>query len=172
MVILDLILIVFLGIFVLYGFYLGLIRMILSLISAILSIIISLNIYLYLSDFLSFLTFISDSWIKIISFIIVLSVVNYFLNIIFKIIGKVLRLISSLPVISFFNRSFGGLLGLIQGLFILGVIIYVSSRYAFSSDFLTSVITDSELAPILVGAVDWVTPLIPDALRMLETTII
>lgn len=172
MVILDIILIVFLGIFVVYGFYLGLVRMILGLISAILSIIIALNIYLYLSNILSFLNFIPDAWIKIVSFIIILSVINYFLNIVFKIIGKVLHLISSLPVISFVNRSLGGFLGLIQGLLVLGVVIYVTSRYAFASDFLTALMVDSDLAPILVKGVNWVTPLVPNTLRILESVII
>jgi uncharacterized membrane protein required for colicin V production len=165
MVFLDLVLVIFLGVFIIYGFYLGLIRMVLGLISAILAIIVSLNIYLYVSSFLSFVSFISDTWIKIISFILVLSITSYLLNIIFKVIGKILRLISSLPVISFVNRIAGGFLGLIQGLFILGIIIYVSSHYALSNEFLKSLMIESDLAPILVKGRFLVGPMVPDALK-------
>lgn len=172
MPIFDLILLGLLGIFIIYGFYLGLVRMILSLVSSILAIIISLNVYLYLSEILSFVNFISETWIKIISFVIVLIIVNYLLGIVFKFIGKILHLISSLPVISFVNRALGGFLGLIQGLFLLGIIIYVSSRYAPMNDFLSSIMVGSDLAPILMKGVNWVSPLVPDALQFLESVII
>ncbi|MDD3711041.1 MAG: CvpA family protein [Patescibacteria group bacterium] len=172
MPIFDLVLLGLLGIFIIYGFYLGLVRMILNLVSTILAIIISLNIYLYLSEILSFINFISEIWIKITSFVIVLIIVNYLLGIVFKFIGKILHLISSLPVISFMNRSLGGLLGLIQGLFLLGIIIYVSSRYAPMNDFLSSIMVGSDLAPILMRGVNWASPLVPDALKFLESVII
>lgn len=168
----DLVLVVILGIFILYGFYLGLVRMVLSLISAILSIIISLNIYLYFSKFLSFIDFLPDAWVNIISFLLVLSVVNYLLNIVFRLIGKVLKLVSSLPVISFVNRIMGGVFGLVQGVFILGIIVYVSSRYVVSNIFLNSWMTNSELAPIFMGGINWISPLVPEALKMLQSVIV
>lgn len=167
----DLILLIFLGCFALYGFYLGLVRMILNIISSILSIIIAVNLYLDFYNIFPFIGFKSESMGKTLSFIIVLVIVNFLLSLVFNIIAKVLKIITSLPVISFINRIFGGVLGLIQGFFILGVIVFVASRYAITNNFLNSLITGSDFAPFLLKIINWITPFIPTALKMLESAI-
>ncbi len=172
MLILDLILIIFLGLFILYGFYLGATRMILSLFSAILSIIIAINIFLDVYNWISFVGFGSESLGKTITFILVLIIVHYLLNIVFKIIAKVLKIITSLPVISFINRFLGGALGLVKGLFILGIIIFVMSSYALSNELLSSLVINSDIAPVLIQSVDWISPLVPSALETIESSVI
>jgi uncharacterized membrane protein required for colicin V production len=171
MPIFDLILIIFLGGFIFYGFYIGLVRMILNLGSSIISIIISVNIYLKIYEIIPFIGFGSESLGKTISFILVLIILNYALSFVFKFIAKILKIITSLPVISFVNRFMGGILGLIQGLFVLGVIIFVMSRYAITNDFLNNLVANSDVAPIFVGSINWITPLVPEALRLLESAI-
>jgi membrane protein required for colicin V production len=172
MPIFDLILIIFLGLFVLYGFYLGATRMILSLLSAILSIIIAINIFLDVYSWISFIGFGSDSLGKTITFVLVLIIVHYLLSIVFKLIAKVLKIITSLPIISFINRFLGGALGLIKGLFILGIIIFVMSNYALSSDILSFLVIDSDIAPVLIESVNWVSPLVPSAIDTIESNVI
>jgi uncharacterized membrane protein required for colicin V production len=172
MPIFDVVLLVFLGAFLLYGFYIGLVKMTLNLISTILAIIIAINIYLYLYDFIPFIGFGSEAMGKIIAFILVLSIINYFLSFIFKIIAKILRIVTSLPIISFANRVLGSVLGLIQGVLVLGIIIYLMSRYALTSDFLNSAVSGSDFSPLLLQGVNWMSPLVPEALQSIESVII
>ena len=107
MPIFDLILVLFLGAFVFYGFYVGILRMILNLISSLLAIIISVNIYLQVYNLIPFIGFGSESLGKTLSFILVLAILAYLLGFVFKIIAKLLKIISSLPIISSFNRILG-----------------------------------------------------------------
>lgn len=171
MPIFDLVLIIFLGGFIFYGFYIGLVRMILNLGSSIISIIISVNIYLKVYELIPFIGFGSESLGKTISFILVLIILSYALSFAFKFAAKILKIITSLPIISFVNRFLGGILGLVQGLFVLGVIIFVMSRYAITNDFLNNLIVSSDVAPIFMGSINWITPLVPEALRLLDSAI-
>ncbi|MFA5644335.1 MAG: CvpA family protein [Patescibacteria group bacterium] len=172
MITLDLILMIFLGAFILYGFYMGFVKMILNLASTVVAIIISINLYLYFYDLVPFIGFGSESFGKMLSFLIVLIISNYLLSLVFQFIAKLLKIITSLPLVSFVNRLLGGGLGFLQGALILGVIIFMMSRYAITSALLNSLISKSDLAPIFVKAVSWLTPLIPEGLKMLESIIL
>ena len=167
----DLILVLFLGAFVFYGFYVGILRMILNLISSLLAIIISVNIYLQVYNLIPFIGFGSESLGKTLSFILVLAILAYLLGFVFKIIAKLLKIISSLPIISSFNRILGGILGFLQGLFILGMIIFVMSRYAITNEFLNNLVSNSDVAPVFMKSINWLSPLVPQALRLLDSVI-
>lgn len=169
MPILDLILLIFLGAFVLYGFYVGLVKMILKLIATITAIIITVNVYIPVYETFPFIGFGSENLGKIISFIVILAIVNYLLSLIFGFIAKLLKIITSLPVVSFVNRVLGGILGLLQGLFILGVIIFVSSPFVLNSDFFNPLIAESSLAPMFLKVNVWISPFIPKALEMIDS---
>jgi len=171
MPILDLILIVFLGGFALYGFYLGFVKMVLKLLASILSIIFAINSYLTFYQIFPSIGFGSESLGKFLSFIIVLTLINFVLSFLISIIAKVLKIITGLPFISFINRVMGSLLGFAQALFILGVVIFIMSRYAISNNLLNNLIIGSDLSPILLRSVNWLEPLFPSALRILESAI-
>jgi membrane protein required for colicin V production len=169
---LDLVLLIFLGAFILYGFYLGLVKMILHIISTVLSIIVSIKFYEQLYDLIPFIGFGSSAMGKVLSFIIILTVSSYILNLAFTFIAKILKVITSLPIVSFVNRFLGGVLGLIQGLFVLGAIVFIASRYSISNEFLNSLVGNSDVAPILIKVVSWVEPFIPTAIDTVEAVII
>lgn len=168
---LDLILLIFLGAFVLYGFYLGLVKMVLHLIATVLSIIVSIRFYEKLYEYIPFIGFGSSAMGKVLSFIIILTVSSYILSLAFNLIAKVLKLITSLPIISFVNRFLGGILGLLQGLFVLGAIVFIASRYTISDSFLNSLISGSQTAPVLLKIVSWVEPFVPDAIDAVSSVI-
>jgi len=169
---LDLVLLIFLGAFILYGFYLGLVKMILHIIATVLSIIISIKFFEALYDLIPFIGFGSSAMGKVLSFIIILTLSSYILNLAFTFIAKILKVVTSLPIISFVNRFLGGALGLVQGLFVLGAIVFIASRYSISNDFLSSLVGNSDVAPILIKLVSWVEPFIPTAISTVESVII
>lgn len=168
----DIILLVFLSMFVIYGFYLGLVKMALNLLASILGIILSIKFYEVFSETFPFLGFGSNGLGKVISFIVVLSIISFVLSFGFKLLAKVLKIITSLPIISFFNRLMGGLFGLLQGLFIIGAILFVLSHYAFLDKFLNLIISNSEISPVFIKAVYWLKPFLPDALKILQSALI
>lgn len=167
----DIILLVFLGIFVLYGFFIGLVKMVLNLLASILGIILAIKFYSAFYDIFPFIGFGSEGLGKTISFIIALSVFSFILSFGFRLIAKVLKIVTSLPVISLANRVAGAFFGLIQGLFILGSILFVLSHYAFLNYFLNFIISDSSISPVLIKAVYWIEPFVPEALRLLQSMI-
>jgi uncharacterized membrane protein required for colicin V production len=168
----DIILLVFLSMFVIYGFYLGLVKMALNLLASILGIILSIKFYEVFFDIFPFLGFGSSGLGKVISFIVVLSIISFVLSYGFKLLAKVLKIITSLPIISFFNRLIGGFFGLFQGLFIIGAILFVLSHYAFLDKFLNLIVANSEIAPVFIKAVYWLKPFLPEALEILQSALI
>ncbi|HNV12571.1 MAG TPA: CvpA family protein [bacterium] len=168
----DIILLIFLSLFVIYGFYVGLVRMALNLLASILGIILSIKFYDAFYELFPFIGFGSDSLGKVISFIVVLSIISFILSFGFKLLGKILKIITSLPVISLANRLAGGAFGLIQGLFIIGAILFVLSYYAVLNGLLNFVISNSEISPVFIKAVYWLKPFIPEALKVLQSAII
>ncbi|PKM91376.1 hypothetical protein CVU82_02150 [Candidatus Falkowbacteria bacterium HGW-Falkowbacteria-1] len=167
----DIILLVFLGLFILYGFFLGLVKMALNLLASVLGIILAIKFYSVFYDIFPFVGFGSEGIGKTLSFIIVLSIFSFILSFGFRLIAKILKIVTSLPIISLANRLAGAVFGLIQGLFILGSILFVLSHYAFLNYFLNFVISDSSISPILIKAVYWIEPFVPETLRLLQSMI-
>lgn len=167
----DIILLIFLGIFVIYGFFKGLVQMALNLIASILGIILAIKFYPVFYNFFPFIGFGSNALGNVLSFVIVLSIFTYILSFGFKLIAKALKIITSLPIISFANKLAGAGFGLFQGLFIIGSILFVLSYYSFLNYFLDYIISNSELSAIFIKAVYWLTPLIPEALKLVQEMI-
>lgn len=167
----DTILLIFLAMFVVYGFYIGLLRMILNLIASILGIILSIKFYDVFYELFPFIGFGSDPLGRVLSFIIVLSIISFILSFGFKVLAKILKIITSLPIISFVNRLGGGAFGLIQGFFIIGSILFVLSHYSVLSPLLEFVVSNSEVSPFFIKMVYWLKPFVPEAWGVLQGVI-
>ena len=87
---------------------------------------------------------------------------------IFWIINKVFNLVSIIPFTKSLNRILGALLGLIEGVLVLGVIIYFVSRFV-TSEWFISVLASSKVAVLLVDIASVLTPLLPALLRQLQS---
>ncbi|MFA5420540.1 MAG: CvpA family protein [Patescibacteria group bacterium] len=160
----DTIILIFLGIFIIYGFFSGLVKMVLNLLSSVLAIIFAIKYYQTFYEFFPFVGFGSDSVGSFVSFILILTLSLYILSIGFKLLARVLKIISSLPIISFANKLAGAAFGLVQGLFILGAIFFFLSSYSFLNTFFDSIVSNSEISPFLIKAVVWIEPFVPEAI--------
>ena len=167
----DIIILVFLSLFLVYGLYRGLVKMVLNLLSSVLGIILSIKFYEPLYDVFPAIGFGSDALGKTLSFLLILSLASFVLSFGLNIVAKVLKIITSLPVVSIFNRLAGGVFGLVQGLFVIGAILFVLSHYAIFSSWLDFAITNSELTPIFVKTVYWIKPFLPEALKLVQSNI-
>jgi membrane protein required for colicin V production len=167
----DVIILIFLGIFVIYGFFSGLIRMVLNLLSSVLAIIFAIKYYQIFYEFFPFVGFGSDSVGNFVSFVLVLSLSLYLISAGFKLLAKVLKVISAIPIISFVNRLGGAVFGLVQGLFILGAIFFFLSSYSFLNTFFDYIVSNSEISPFLITMVSWIEPFVPEAIDAFRSII-
>ncbi len=146
--------------------------MALNLLASILGIVLSVRFYDIFFETFPFIGFGSDGLGRVLSFIVVLSIISFILSFGFKFLAKILKIITSLPIISFFNRLMGGVFGLLQGLFIIGAILLVLSHYAFLDSLLNFVISNSEISPAFIKAVYWVKPFLPEAFKVIQSAVI
>ena len=114
-----------------------------------------------------------DSLGKVIVFIVLFALVTRLIGIIFKVIEKVFNLIAIIPGSKYLNNLAGAILGFLEGSLFLGLIIFVVSRYAFISDFLglSNQLTNSVVSPILLKIVNLILPVLPEALKTLQSII-
>lgn len=148
MPIFDVILFVILTIFTVWGFFFGFIQSFGSLTGLILGVFIANKYYLILTNWLSFIP-ISETAIKIIAFFTILILISKLTGLAFYFIDKFFHLISIIPFLKTINRISGGILGLIEGLLIIGAFLYVIHNYSISL-LPAEMLSDSKLTPILL----------------------
>lgn len=109
---------------------------------------------------------------KFLAFTIVFVLVTSVVGIAFAMIEKIFDLISIIPFTKTINKLLGGALGLLEGCLTLGLLLYVASRYAWIGGLVGTNLSNSHVAPILVKVANIIVPVLPDALRALQSIII
>ncbi|MFA4942809.1 MAG: CvpA family protein [Patescibacteria group bacterium] len=169
--IIDVILLLFLAGFIFYGLFFGFIKMVGYLAGLIIGTWVASHFYLIFYEWFKWLFFGYENAGKIISFILVLTIVSRLVGMGFYVIEKLFNVISIIPFLKGINKIVGAVFGLIEGTFTFGLIIYVASRYTFIDSFLGHQLSASKIAPFLMKMVNILTPLFPEALRMLKSII-
>jgi membrane protein required for colicin V production len=166
--ILDLILILALFLFIAFGFALGLVETIGALIGVVVGVWGAGALYEPFGSWLEPYLLGHGNIARIIAFILIFTIINRTIGLIFWIINKVFNLVSIIPFTKSLNRILGALLGLIEGVLVLGVIIYFVSRFV-TSEWFISVLASSKVAVLLVDIASVLTPLLPALLRQLQS---
>ncbi len=123
MLIIEIILIVLLLGFIGAGSKDGFVHAAGRLIGAILGFLAGKAWYLSLAPLLD--VFLPAGWARIISFLIIFILITRLAGIIFKLVDGAFHLLSILPFLKSINSLLGGILGLLEGLLILGGAIYL-----------------------------------------------
>lgn len=158
--ILDLILILVVFIFIALGFSMGLIQAIGAIVGVIFGAIIANS---YFREFGNFLTpiFLGNAMLAMtVSFILIFSIVNRLIGLVFYLIGKFFNIIAIIPFLKTFNRLFGAIFGAIEGGLVLGLLLYFVAGLKFWP-WLTSSVATSVIAPWLIYFAGILMPLIP-----------
>jgi len=99
---------------------------------------------------------------QIITFLILFVLVDRIIVFIFHLIGKLLGVISFIPFLKTINRLAGLILGLVEGVLVVGLIIYFIAKVAPDLPFITNNLLHSQVANFLVASVsylsNWVLP--------------
>lgn len=171
MTILDIILLFILAGFVFYGLFFGLIKTIGSLAGAVIGAWIAAHFYLTFFNIIQELFFGFDNLGKVVCFLVIFTVANRLVSFGFAILDKTFHILSILPFLKTINRLAGAVLGFIEGGLVLGIILYIISKYTFVGTFFGNIIANSELAPFLVNFVEILLPLFPEVLKEIKSVI-
>ena len=166
----DILLLVAIAAFALFGLWVGFIQALGSLFGTVLGVYLASRYYEVMAEWLMNYVGWSGNTARIVMFIVAFIIINRLVGIIFWFIGKVLNVVAKLPFIAAFNRLAGVVFGAVEGIITVGFLVYLIVKYPFSDTIITKV-AESIVAPYALGAIDMLLPFAPDAMRALETTI-
>jgi len=169
MMIFDYVLLAVLAYFALWGFRKGLIRAVGSFVGMVLSVVLASRYFDAVAEWLAPYTGLTNNinLARIVSFILLLVVVNRLVVFGFGILEKMYKSIAVLPLMKLGNRVLGAILGLVEGAIVLGLVIYFISRFPFGS-IVESFLDGSVVAPIVLSISSIVLPLVPEAIRQIQ----
>ena len=170
MALVDVIILIIISGFGLFGLWFGLVHTAGYLLGTILGAYLASRYYEPMADWLMKITGWEGNAPKVLVFIIAFIIINRLVGFGFWIVDKVASVITNLPFIKGLNRFLGMLLGLFEGLLTIGLIIYFVERFPLSEKIM-SFLADSVLAPRLDLVVNILLPLLPEALKMLQSTV-
>ena len=166
----DVILLIIIAGFGMFGLWFGFIHTLGSLIGTLAGAYIASRYYEPMADWLVGITGWADNTARVFMFIIAFIVINRLVGFGFWIVDKVASILTHLPFIKGLNRFFGLLLGLVEGILTIGLIIYFVERFPLSS-WVMERLADSSVAPFTVDVARVLIPLLPDALKLLRSTV-
>lgn len=166
MPIIDYVLLAILAYFLIWGFRKGFVHAAASIVGIIVAVVLASRYFEQLADFAAPYIRLEDNinLARIIAFIVLLILIN---RLIVFLAAALLKTLSILPLVGFFNSVLGGIAGLLEGALFLGLIIYFAGKFPFGS-VVEKFLVDSQVAPYLLSIVNFIQPLIPEALRKIE----
>lgn len=166
----DIILLIIIAGFAMFGFWFGLIHTLGSLLGTVFGAYLASRYYEPMADWLINITGWGENTSRVLMFIIAFLIINRLVGFGFWIVEKFLHIITSLPFIKGLNRILGLLLGVFEGLITLGLVIYFIERFPLG-DWVMERLADSIVAPYAVSTAEILLPLLPEALKMLQSTV-
>ena len=166
----DLSLVVITGSFILFGFWFGFVHTAGSLIGTLAGAYVASRYYEMASVWLQHITGWQGNTARVVMFGLILFAVSRLVGFLFFIVDKFLSFITKLPFISSLNRLLGAALGFLEGVMTIGLFLFFVERFPVSEKFM-EMLASSELAPKYRAVADVFIPLLPEALRLLQSTV-
>ncbi len=166
----DIILLLILLGFVWFGFWNGLIQTLGGIISVILAVFIAGRWYETIA--LKILPFLGDNLnlARLLGFIAVFILARFIIFILFKILDKIFGILSFIPFLKIINRLAGAALGFVEGGLIIGLVLYFSTKFPLGESWI-GLINSSKIALPLIGFGKVLLPLLPKALKQIQSLI-
>lgn len=153
----DLILILIVFSFVLFGLWFGLIHAIGGLLGTLVGAVVAVKYYKRWG---------ATNLAQVISFIVLFTLGSRITGFIFYGLEKLLKVANILPGIKSINRLAGGILGLAEGVIVIGVALLFATK--FPLPWLITAVGRSEMAQFLIGVGSTVLPLFPQVLKQVQ----
>lgn len=166
----DVILIVIMAGFIFYGLFFGLIHTLGGLIGVFTGTIVAGWLFNPIGEAVAPIFWGNVALSKVIVFIVLFLLVNRLAGFVFYLIDRVFQFLKIIPFLKSFNAILGGVLGFIEGAFLLGGILYIAARYPVFEWF-NEMMVNSDVARYLVLMFKLISPLLPEAVRQLQSLI-
>ena len=160
----DIILIVIICVFTFKGFNKGFIKTAGYLLSYFIGIILAFQFFLPIYKFIQSFINLESKIVEAVIFILLLLI---FIKLI-KLLVSAISNFFKIPIINSVNRILGALFGFIEGILVLGTIIFIFSNYMIFASFTENMLATSEIAIKLANIAFLFYPFIPKALKELQ----
>ncbi len=159
----DIVLIVIILAFVFFGLFFGLVHTIGSLITTVLGLILAMNFVNPAFETFGFILGGGET-ARVITFIFVFFLVSRILSIAMKFFGGLFAWFTYIPFAMTFNRFLGAIFGFLEGLIVVGVVIFYAMQI-LPDDTLLSALKSSLLAKYLVAIMSALQVFFPESLK-------
>lgn len=166
----DIILLVIVGGFGLFGVWFGFFHTLGSLLGTVMGVYLAGRYYEPMSAWLIAVTGWGENTSKVIMFTLSFILINRLVGFAFWIFNKFFDVLTKLPFIGSINRLFGLVLGVFEGLLTVGFFIYAVELFPISAK-LTGMIDVSLIAPYALSMVTILLPLLPEGMRLLRSSV-
>ncbi len=166
MFLVDVLLIVIVGLFVLFGLFFGLVHTLGSLVGTILGIVISTRLIDPAFERFGFL-FGGGGAAKIVLFIIIFLLISRLIGLLFWVAEKVLGVFAMIPFAKSVNRLLGAVFGFVEGVVVVGVVLFFALQY-LPDDAVKAALEQSAVADFLVATMAALQVLFPESVRVLR----
>lgn len=166
----DIILLIIIGGFAMFGFWFGLVHTLGSLLGTVFGVYLASRYYEPMAEWLIGITGWGGNVSRVVMFIIAFIIINRLVGFAFWIVDKFAGILTNLPFIKGINRLLGLALGIFEGLVTLGMIFYFIDKFPLS-EWLMTYISASVVAPYATGVASVLLPLLPDALKLLQNSV-
>lgn len=166
----DIILLVIISGFALFGLWFGLVHTLGSLIGTVFGVYLASRYYEPLANWLIAITGWNQNYVKVIIFVLSFIIITRLVGFVFWIMKKFLTIFTRLPIIHGLDKLLGAAFGALEGAVAIGVSLYFIARFPISALFMDAV-AGSKLAPPLVKLASIFVPFFPEAIRILRSTV-
>src|SRR3989339_472790 len=163
MFLVDVVLLVIVGLFVLFGLFFGLIHTLGSLVGTILGIVVSTRLIDPAFDRLGFL-FGGGGAAKVILFIIIFLLISRIVGLLFWVVERAFGIVSIIPFAKSINRLLGAVFGFVEGVIVVGVVLFFALQY-LPDDAVRAALEQSVVADFLVATMAALQGLFPEGVR-------
>lgn len=166
----DVVLLVIIFGFALFGLWFGLVHTVGSLMGTIAGAYLASRWYEPFANMVIDITGWDVNLSRVLVFILAFLIINRLVGFAFWIVDKVLSVFTHMPFIRSIDRLLGLFVGIFEGLLTVGLIIYFIERFPLAAPFMER-LADSRVAPYTASFAEYLLPLLPDALRALRSSV-
>lgn len=167
MTIFDFLLLIILIGFILFGIWFGVIHTLGALLGVLFGTFIASHLFEPLADTFSFFFGGNINISRIVIFTLIFIFFNRLVGFFFYLLEKTVEFFGRIPYLRTIYRVGGGVLGFVEGSLVLGMILFVTSRFPWN-ETISQALMHSGLARVFIGVAKVLVPLVPQVLRQLQ----
>ncbi|NMB48025.1 CvpA family protein [Candidatus Kuenenbacteria bacterium] len=167
MLLIDIILLIIILGFIVNGWQLGLLKTLGALVGILVGIVLASHFFTELAYLFTPIFGGRENLARIISFIAIFLIANGVIAMGIWLLRGTLKLLSFVPFVKLIDHVGGALIGLICGVFVLGILIIVIDKYP-TINFLTVYFEQSRIVPYLAKGSSVLMPLLPEAVKQVK----